>query len=73
MTILRVFLNSESSQMYYMMFKRVFQLVKDQAGQDIQFQHLHSHGIRAVAADMDKGQLSGKLLLVSRGAVCIQL
>jgi hypothetical protein len=59
-TLLRVLVNQETTEMYYQMFKRVFDLIETRFGYPVRWQHLHQEGFGALVMDMDTKQLPGK-------------
>lgn len=58
-TLIRVFINQESTEMYYQMFKRVFTLIKTKYNYPIRWQHLHGEGFAALVIDINAKQLPG--------------
>ncbi|KAF2187046.1 hypothetical protein K469DRAFT_749436 [Zopfia rhizophila CBS 207.26] len=58
-TFLRVFVNQESTRMYYEVFKRVFTLLRDVYHLPIAWNYLSGSGFQAVIMDMDTKQCPG--------------
>lgn len=59
-TLLRVFTNQESTEGYYLLFKRAFTLIEHVTGNPVEFYSIHSTGIHAVIIDMCPKQYTGK-------------
>lgn len=59
-TLLRVFTNQESTEGYYLLFKRAFTLIELVTGKQVEFYSIHSTGIHAVIVDMCPKQYTGK-------------
>lgn len=71
-TLFRVFTNQETTEGYYLLFKRVFTLIKRITGQSVQFNSMHSSGICGIIIDMDAKQYIGKYLyLLSKQLIII--
>ena len=60
MTFCRVYTNHNSKEMYTTLFRRVFTLIRERTGIEIQWRHIHGTGIRYVVGDMDGKQCYGK-------------
>ncbi|EAW17145.1 uncharacterized protein NFIA_005070 [Aspergillus fischeri NRRL 181] len=58
-TLLRVFTNQETTEGYYLLFKRAFTLIQKVTGQSVEFHSLHSSGIYGIVVDMDSKQYTG--------------
>lgn len=58
---LRVWVNQETSKMYFEMFIIVFRLLA-QWGARIQWEYIHGTGLQAILMDMDTKQLPGIVL-----------
>jgi hypothetical protein len=59
-TLLRVFMNRETTDSYRLLFKRVFELVSEVQQTPTAFWYLHNRGIKAVVTDMCAKQMTGK-------------
>ncbi|CBF82218.1 predicted protein [Aspergillus nidulans FGSC A4] len=55
-TLLRVFTSIDSTEGYYLLFKRVFSLVQRISHQPIYFDPIHGSGIHGIIIDMDSKQ-----------------
>jgi hypothetical protein len=62
-TLCRVFTNQKTTEGYYLLFKRVFTLIKKITGQDVEFNSIHSSGINGIIVDVDSKQYTGKYFL----------
>lgn len=60
-----MFTTEDSTQGYYLLFKRVFGLIQEVTQQQMLFDHLHGSGIHGIIVDMDSKQYTGKLLPTS--------
>ncbi|EYE90581.1 uncharacterized protein EURHEDRAFT_466851, partial [Aspergillus ruber CBS 135680] len=58
-TLFRVFTNQETTEGYYLLFKRVFSLIQKVTGDAIKFSSIHSTGIYGIVVDMDTKQYTG--------------
>ncbi|PYH99822.1 hypothetical protein BO71DRAFT_415300 [Aspergillus ellipticus CBS 707.79] len=58
-TLLRVFTDQETTEGYYLLFKRVFTLIQKVTGQPIEFNSIHSNGTYGIVVDMDTKQYTG--------------
>jgi hypothetical protein len=54
-----VFTDQESTDGYYLLFKRVFTLVQKITGQPVEFTSIHSTGVQGIVVDMDPKQYTG--------------
>jgi hypothetical protein len=52
----------DSTEGYYLLFKRTFMLLEKISGSPILFDYLHGRGIYGIIVDMDSKQYSGKCL-----------
>lgn len=59
-TLLRVFTSEESTEGYYLLFKRAFALIEKISQRPVLFQPIHGIGIYGIIVDMDNKQYSGK-------------
>lgn len=59
-TLLRVFINQESTESYRLLFQQVFSLVSEVCERPVLFHYLHDSGIKAIVVDMDAKQMSGR-------------
>lgn len=59
-TLLRVFINQESTESYRLLFQQVFSLISEVCERPVQFHYLHNSGIKAIVVDMDAKQMSGR-------------
>jgi hypothetical protein len=67
-TLLRVFTSEDSTQGYYLLFKRVFTLIQKITQQPVHFDSIHGSGIYGIIVDMDSKQYTGKCVqLVPKG------
>ncbi|KAJ5684482.1 uncharacterized protein N7477_000827 [Penicillium maclennaniae] len=55
----RVFVNCDSTEMYFELFKALFQKIAEVARSPVQWHHIHRNGIQAVIVDMCAKQASG--------------
>jgi hypothetical protein len=46
--------------MYEMLFNRLFNLIKERTGREVQWVHLHNRGFKVIVTDMDSKQVAGK-------------
>ncbi|BCR90626.1 uncharacterized protein ACHE_60512A [Aspergillus chevalieri] len=58
-TLLRVFTSTDSTEGYYLLFKRVFDLVQRVSSQPVLFDSIHGSGIHGIIVDMDSKQYTG--------------
>ena len=59
----RCYVNSDSREAYFQLFKTFFELVDEYLQRTNQFlgwHHLHGHGLKAIVADMCSKQASGR-------------
>ena len=56
---MRVFTDQETTEGYYLLFKRVFTLIQKVTGQSIEFNSIHANGIYGIIVDMDTKQYTG--------------
>jgi hypothetical protein len=61
-TLLQVFTNLDSTEGYYLLFKRAFGLIARISGHLVLFDHIHGSGIYGIIVDMDTKQYTGKHL-----------
>lgn len=59
-TLLRVFTTVDSTEGYYLLFKRAFDLVQKITGHPVLFDSIHGTGIHGIIVDMDSKQYTGK-------------
>ena len=64
MTFARVYVNQDSTSMYYELFTRVFKVISRITQKPVYWQHLHSSGFGALVMDMDSKQMSGRNYLI---------
>lgn len=64
-TLLRVFTSEETTEGYYLLFKRAFNLIQRISGKPVLFHPIHGTGIYGIIVDMDNKQYSGKYLASS--------
>lgn len=64
MTFVRVYVNQDSTAMYYELFTRVFKVLSRITGKPVYWQHLHGSGFGALVMDMDSKQMSGRNYLI---------
>jgi hypothetical protein len=60
-TICRVFTEHEDPTGYYLLFSRVFSLMKRILDKEICFFYLHGTGYESITVDMDQSQMHGRL------------
>lgn len=64
MTLLRVFVNQDTTHMYHLMFQHVFNIIAAITKQSNSWQHLTGKGFGAIVMDMDGKQMQGKILII---------
>ncbi|KMP09240.1 hypothetical protein CISG_04911 [Coccidioides immitis RMSCC 3703] len=64
-TLVRVFTEHDSKNGYYLLFKRVFDVIETLIGCSIAWFHLHGVGIEGVGLDMDRKQTDGLALYLT--------
>jgi hypothetical protein len=52
-------MNQQTGHAYYLLFKKVFEIIHRLSGQPVQFFYLHGTGIETIVVDMDEGQRDG--------------
>lgn len=57
--LLRIIVNTETAWMYEQLFIKVFSLVREITGVQLQFHHIHGKGLNAVVMDMNFKQMAG--------------
>lgn len=62
-TLLRVFTNTDTTEGYYLLFKRVFNLIHKVTGRPVLFDPIHGTGIHGIIVDMDTKQYTDKCLV----------
>lgn len=60
MTMVRVYTNQDTTEMYFHLFTKVFECISVATGSPCYWQHLNKSGWYAVIMDMDSKQMSGK-------------
>ena len=60
-----VFTNEDSTEGYYLLFKRVFKLVEKVSQKPVLFDPIHGSGIFGIIVDMDTKQYTGKYFVSS--------
>ncbi|ODM21423.1 hypothetical protein SI65_02267 [Aspergillus cristatus] len=58
-TLLRVFTTVDSTEGYYLLFKRAFDLVQKITGHPVLFDSIHGTGVHGIIVDMDSKQYTG--------------
>jgi NADH/NAD ratio-sensing transcriptional regulator Rex len=56
----RAYINYEFTEMYQMLFHKVFDLMKARTGKSIKWNHIHSEGLKYVVMNMNNKQYSDK-------------
>jgi hypothetical protein len=64
MTLARVYVNYESSRMYYQLFTKLFDLITQWTGQDAHWIHLHGRSFGAIVSNMDSKQITGMTIAI---------
>jgi hypothetical protein len=64
-TLLQIFTNQDTTEGYYLLFKRSFQMIEKVTGNRCSFRPLHGTGIYGIIMDMCNKQMTGKYLLTS--------
>lgn len=59
MTFIRVYVNQDSTSIYYQLFTKVFTILEQLTQKPVQWKHLHGSGFGALVMDMDSKQMSG--------------
>ncbi|KIJ36290.1 hypothetical protein M422DRAFT_261437 [Sphaerobolus stellatus SS14] len=57
--VARAFTTSQSAAAHHIRFKRIFEIVKADTGQQVQFRHIHGTGWDTIIADEHRGQALG--------------
>ncbi|KIJ29181.1 hypothetical protein M422DRAFT_269448 [Sphaerobolus stellatus SS14] len=57
--VARTFTNSQSGKAHFILFERIFDIMKQDTGIEVRFRHIHGEGIDMVTADQHKGQALG--------------
>jgi hypothetical protein len=60
-----VFTSEDSTEGYYLLFKRVFNLIQKVSQQPVLFDSIHGSGIHGIIVDMDTKQYTGKYVLTT--------
>ncbi|KIJ23167.1 hypothetical protein M422DRAFT_276315 [Sphaerobolus stellatus SS14] len=57
--VARAFTTSQSAAAHHVLFKRIFEIVEADTGQQVQFRHIHGTGWDTIIADEHRGQALG--------------
>ena len=68
-TLLRVFTTVDSTEGYYLLFKRAFDLVQKITGHPVLFDSIHGTGVHGIIVDMDSKQYTGKYFTATSQAL----
>lgn len=55
----------DTTEGYYLLFKRAFALIQKVSGKPVLFNHLHDAGIYGIILDMDSKQYTGKYFAIT--------
>ncbi|KIJ53896.1 hypothetical protein M422DRAFT_242163 [Sphaerobolus stellatus SS14] len=57
--VARAYITSQSADAHLILFRRIFDVMKEDTGCAVRFRHIHSEGIETVTADQHRGQALG--------------
>lgn len=60
-TLCRVFTTEDTTEGYYIIFKKVYDIIYKLTGKKLTFRAIHGTGLHALVMDMDNKQIEGNL------------